>query len=177
MSVPDPLPPRFTATLRARLSALFVHSILKGGRQLVEAPGADDDPLEVRVAVDGETLRLESFPELEDAVGTMIGKVRAAVRVVGEPEGAFHPASGRAEIEVPVHIATKHLLARDSTARLSLATDGAVDEPELQAEGDPLDAGDEVVRLVGRGTFEGGSLDGGTLWLVMDAEVADLDAS
>ena len=178
MPLPDPLPPRFVATLHARVSALFAHGILRGGRQLVEKPSDGGPPLVLRIEGDvgAGTLRLVAFPEVEDAVGTLIGKVRAAVQVGGQPEGSFDAATGRVEIDVPIHLDTRHLLARDSDAVLTLSTHVAVDQPELSAEGDPFHGGDPVVRLVGTGTFEGGSLAGGTLWLVLDAEVQDVEA-
>lgn len=173
MTVPDPLPPRFTASLRGRIRALLAHSILEGGRQSVAAPAEDGAPLSVRVEVDQEagTLRLLSFPEIEDEVGTAIGDVRAVVSVEGEPAGSYDAPSGHAEVEVPLRFDAKSMFARDSSVRVTLRTDGAVDQPGLQATGDPFEAGDPAVRLVGHGTFEGGSLDGGTLWLVVDGEV------
>lgn len=175
MPVPAPLPDRFSATLRVRLRALFEHSVLDGGRQRVEAPPAGADALEVRVAVDGDTLRLLSFPEIEDTVDTAIGRIGAVVSVEGEPEGAFDTETGRIEIAVPIHLDAQHLLASDSDARLAMTTDGAVDQPELSAEGEPFDAGDPVVRLVGSGTFQDGSLDGGTMWLALDAEIVAVE--
>lgn len=178
MPIPDPLPPQFTATLRARVRALIEHSILDGGRQTVEEPAAGGEPLVVRVEVDREagTLRLLEFPPVEDEVGTAIGTVRALVTVGGQPEGAYDGETGHARLDVPVDVDPKSMLARDSAARVALSTEGAVDQPELQATGDPLDAGDSVVRLVGHGTFTGGSLDGGTLWLVVDCEVESVEA-
>ena len=170
MPLPDPLPPQFRATLRARITALIAHGIVEDGRQRVEVDG-----LEVAVAVDGDRLRLVSFPDLEVEVATAIGAVRAVVSVEGEPQGAFDPVTGHAALEADLHLDAKHLLARDSDARVSLTTDGALDEPGLEAEGDPLDAGDDVVRLVGTGALEGGSLDGGTLWLVVDGRVESVE--
>ena len=174
--LPDPLPPRFTATLDARVRALFVHPILRGGRQLVEAPAEGAAPLALDVAVDTEagTIRLTRFPELSDAVATAIGRVSASVRVVGEPEGAFAD-DGAVRIAVPLRLRTRHLLARGGDVELALSTDGALTEPELSAEGDAFDAGDPLAVLVGEGTFAGGSLKGGTLFLALHAEVQSVE--
>lgn len=176
MPIPNPLPPRFTATLQASVRAVIAHPILDGDRQLVEAPHEGEDRLTVRAAVDREagTLRIVTFPELSDKVDTAIGRVRAVVNVEGEPEGTFADDTGHVRLDAPVHVNPKSLLARDSDVTVALATDGAVRQPELEAEGDPFDDGDKIVRLVGEGTFEGGSLDGGTMWLVIDCEVVDV---
>ena len=171
MPLPDPLPARAAATLDATVRALIVHDVLKGGRHVMEVPSGA-----VRVTVDREagTLRLDAFPEIEDEVQTAIGSVRAVVSVEGTPEGTYDDATGHVEIEVPLHLDAKSFLARDSDAVLTLDSRGRLDEPGLSATGDPFDAGDPTVRLVGRGTFEGGSLDGGALWLVLDATVSDV---
>lgn len=178
MPLPDPLPPQFTATIQARVRALLTHSILDGDRQSVEAPSADAAHLTVRVEVDREagTLRLVQFPEVEDEVETAIGSVRAVVTVDGRPEGTYDAETGHVRLEVPVEVDPKSMLASDSAARVVLSSDGAIDQPGLKATGDPFNEGDAVVRLVGQGTFEGGSLDGGTLWLVVEGEVASVDA-
>ena len=176
--LPDPLPARAAATLDATVRALIVHDLLKGGRHILEEPA--EGALTVRVTVDrgAGTLRLDAFPEIEDEVQTAIGSVRAVVSVEGTPEGTYDDATGHVEIEVPLHLDAKSFLARDSGAVLTLDSRDTVDEPGLSATGDPFDAGDPTVRLVGRGTFEGGSLDGGALWLVLDATVSDVaDAS
>ena len=177
MSLPDPLPARFVAALDARVGALFVHPILRKGRQFVEAPPDGADPLTLDVEVDtvAGTIRLTAFPELSDAVATAIGHVSASVRVVGEPEGAFRAEDGRVRITVPLRLSTKHLLARGSDIDVALSTDGALDEPELSASGDPFDAGHPRAHLVGSGTFASGSLRGGTLFLSLRAEVRSVD--
>ena len=171
MPLPDPLPARAAATLDATVRALIVHDVLDGGRHVMEVPAGA-----VRVTVDREagTLRLDAFPEIEDEVQTAIGSVRAVVSVEGMPEGTYDDATGHVEIEVPLHLDAKSVLARDSDAVVTLGSRDTVNEPGLSAAGDPFDAGDPTVRLVGRGTFEGGSLDGGALWLVLDATVSDV---
>ena len=179
MPIPNPLPPRFTATLHASVRAVLAHPILDGGRQSVEEPDAGDDPLVVRVAVDraAGTVRIVAFPAAEDRVATAIGRVRAVVTVEGQPEGTFHDATGHVEVEAPVHVEPKSLLARDSDVLVSLATTGRIDQPDFAVEGDPLDDGDTTVRLVGSGTFQGGSLDGGTMWLAIDCEIVQVEAA
>ena len=175
MPLPNPLPPRFEATLRGRVRAVIEHSILDGDRQSFEAPRGGD--LTIRAEVDREagTLQITEFPPVEDEVDTAIGTVRAVVTVEGRPEGTFADATGHVAVEAPVHVEPKSLLARDSDATVTLRTDGALGQPDLEAEGDPLDDGDATVRLVGEGTFRGGSLDGGTMWLVIDCEVASVE--
>ena len=178
MLVPSPLPAHATVTLDARVHAVIAHGVLDGDRHRLDAPEGDG-ALTVRVTVDREagTLRLDAFPEIEDTVETAIGGVRAVVSVVGTPEGTYDDATGHVDIEVPLHLDAKGFLARDSDVVVSLSSRGAVDEPDLAGTGDPFDAGDPVVRLVGSGTFDGGSLDGGALWLVLDATVADVQAA
>lgn len=179
MPVPSPLPARAAATLDARVHALIVHGVLDGGRHRLDAPGGDG-ALAVRVTVDrgAGTLRLDAFPEIEDRVATAIGGVRAVVSVVGTPEGSYDDATGHVDVDVPLHLDAKGFLARDSDVVVSLSSRGSVDEGGLAGAGDPFDAGDPTVRLVGSGTFDGGSLDGGSLWLVLDATVVDVaDAS
>lgn len=176
MPLPNPLPDRFTATLHGRVRAAIAHSILDGGRQSFEAP-SDGGRLTIRADVDrtGGTLRITEFPAVEDRVGTAIGSVRAVVTVEGEPEGTFADDTGHVRVEAPVHVEPKSILASDSSMRVTLTTDGALRQPDIDAQGDPLDDGDATVRLVGEGTFEGGSLDGGTMWLVIDCEVASVE--
>ncbi|MDT7857253.1 hypothetical protein RQM47_11440 [Rubrivirga sp. S365] len=174
MPLPDPLPARSTATLDARVRARIVHDLLDGGHHLLDAP--DSGALTVRVTVDREagTLRLDAFPEIEDEVETAIGSVRAVVTVEGQPEGRYDDDTGHIEIDVSLHLDVKSLLARDSNAVITLGSRGDVDEPGLSGTGDPFDAGDTAVCLVGQGTFEGGSLDGAALWLVLEGTVADV---
>ena len=179
VTLPDPLPARFTATLDARVRALVVHPILKGGRQLVEVPAHGDPPLALHVDVDTEagTIQLTAFPELSDAVATAIGRVKASIQVVGEPEGDFRAADGRVRISVPLRLNAKHLLARGSDITVDLSTDGVLEQPELTTAGDPFDAGDPIAELVGSGKFEGGSLKGGTLFLSLHSEVQSVDVT
>ena len=176
MPLPNPLPPRFEATLHGRVRAVIAHSILDGDRQSFSAP-PDGDRLTIRAEVDREagTIRITEFPEVEDAVDTAIGSVRAVVTVEGEPEGTFADETGHVEVEAPIHVEPKSFLASDSDAVIALRTDGALDQPDLDAQGDPLDDGDATVRLVGTCTFKGGSLDGGTMWLAVDCEVASVE--
>ena len=175
MPVPSPLPARAAASLDARVHALIVHDVVDGGRHRLDAPDGDG-ALAVRVTVDrgAGTLRLDAFPEIEDRVETAIGGVRAVVAVAGTPEGSYDDATGHVEIDVPLHLDAKSVFAGDSDVVVSLTSRGAVDEADLAGTGDPFDAGDPTVRLVGSGTFEGGSLDGGALWLVLDATVVDV---
>lgn len=176
MPLPDPLPPRFEATLHGRVRAAIEHSVLDGDRQTFTAP-PDGEHLTIRAEVDREagTLRITRFPPVEDRVDTAIGSVRAVVTVEGEPEGTFADATGHVSVEAPVHVEPKSLLASDSDLTVTLRTDGALDQPDLEAQGDPLDDGDRTVRLVGQGTFRGGSLDGGTMWIAVDCELVSVE--
>lgn len=173
MPLPATLPARSTVTLDARVRARIVHDLLDEGHHLLDVP----DALTLRVTIDREagTLRLDAFPHVEDEVETAIGSVGAVVTVEGQPEGSYDDATGHVEIDVPLHLDAQSLLARDSSAVLTLGSRGSVDEPGLSATGAPFDGSDSGVCLVGQGTFEGGSLDGGTLWLVLDATVADVE--
>lgn len=176
MPLPDPLPSRFTATLHGRVRAVIAHSILDDDRQRFEAP-QDGGYLEIRAEVDREagTLRITEFPPVEDRVGTAIGEVRAVVTVEGEPEGTYGGDDGHVRLDAPVHVEPKSMLASDSDVTVTLSTDGSVRQPDLEADGDPVDDGDATVRLVGEGTFRGGSLDGGTMWLSIDCEIASVE--
>lgn len=172
-SLPDPLPARAKATLDAKVQALIVHDVLDGGRHLLEADG-----LSVEVVVDRSsgTLTLASFPEIEDEVGTAIGDVRAVVSVEGEPEGEYDDDGGHIRIEVPLRLDAKSVFARDSDLALTLSSEGSVDQDGLSGEGDPFEAGDPTVRLVGDGVLDGGSLDGARVWLVLEGTVAEVES-
>lgn len=173
MSLPDPLPARATATLDAAVRAVIAHDLLDGGRHTLEANG-----LSVRVRVDREagSLTLDSFPDIDDDVDTAIGRVRAVVSVEGQPEGHYDGATGHVSIAVPLHLDAKSLFARDSDLRLPLSSDRTLDRDGLSATGDPFDAGDPTVRLVGEGTLDGGSLDGASVSLILSGTVTDVEA-
>ena len=168
MSLPDPLPPTFAADLSLTVRAVIAHPVLTGGRQQVDA-----GPLAARAEVDraAGTLRITDFPTVTDRVSTKIGRVAASVVLQGQPTGTFDDETGHLSVEADLRIAPKSLLARDSRVTMTLATDDRVDTPEVSAEGDPLDDGDATLRLVGEGTFRGGTLAGGTFWLVLDGTV------
>jgi hypothetical protein len=170
--LPDPLPARFEAVLHGRVRAVIAHSLLDGGRQTFEAPSGGE-PLAIRAAVDREagTLRITEFPAVGDEVDTAVGSVHAVVTVEGEPAGRYHGDDGHVEIDAPIHVEPDSFLASDSDATLALSTSGAVRQPDLDAHGDPVDDGDATVRLVGEGTFRGGSLDGGTMWIAIDCTI------
>ena len=171
MALPDPLPTRFTATLGVRVRAVIEHSILKGGRQSFEAPA--EGRLDARVRVDREagTVVVVEFPAVSDRVATALGTIRASVAVEGEPEGSFDHGSGHVSVETPLHVSPKSFLARDSRVTLTLSSDARVETDGLAAQGDPLDDGDDTVRLVGEGVFANGSLRDGTIWLSLDGHV------
>ena len=171
--LPNPLPPRFTARLAVSVRSVIQHPILKGGRQRVDA-----GPLEVRAEVDREagTVRITEFPTVSDRVATKLGRIQASVELVGQPQGSFDDATGHISVASELHIAPKSMLARDSDVSMTLASDDRVETPEVSAEGDPLDDGDDVLRLVGEGSFRGGTLAGGTFWLVLDGTVTGVEA-
>ena len=164
MTLPDPLPPRFRVALAASVRCTVEHSILDDGRAVVVQ---DDVAFEAHVA-DGR-VRVAGFPEIEGEVGTTIGRVSAVVRLAGEPEGAHDAETGHASVAADLEFDPDSFLARTSRVAVQLQTDARLGE----TAGNPLDAGDGRVVLVGEGTFEGGSLDGGRLGLVLDARVAD----
>lgn len=168
MALPDPFPPRFEAVLSVSVRSVIAHPILRGGRQRVDA-----GPLAVRAQVDREagTLRIVDFPTVSDRVATMIGKVKASVEIQGQPTGSFDDATGHVAVEADLRIAPKSMLARDSDVTMTLSSDDRIETPEVSAEGDPLDDGDDVLRLVGEGTFRNGTLVGGTFTLVLDCTV------
>ncbi len=175
MPLPDPLPPSFSATLAVTVRALIRHPILKGGRQSVEAPA--EGTLEARAEVDRQagTLRITAFPSVSDRVATKLGRIRATVELGDEPAGTFADQTGHVSIETTMDVRPKSLLASDSTVMMTLSSDAALDVEGLAAQGDPLDDGDDRVRLVGQGPFKGGTLAGGTMWLVLDCTVESVD--
>lgn len=176
MPLPDPLPPQFTAALAVTVRALIKHPILKGGRQSVEAPA--QGALAARAEVDRQagTVRITAFPAVSDRVATKLGRVRATVEMDGQPAGSFADATGHVSVEATLDVRPKTLLASASTVTMALSSDAALDADGLAAQGDPLDDGDDRLRLVGSGRFEGGTLSGGTMWLVLDCVVESAEA-
>lgn len=176
MPLPNPLPPQFTATLAVTVRAVIEHPILKGGRQAVDAPSQGTLEAHAEVDREAETLQITAFPSVSDRVATKLGRIKAAVEMRGQPSGTFHDATGHVSVEATMDVRPKSLLARDSSVTMTLTSDDALDLPDLAADGDPLDDGDDRLRLVGHGQFEGGTLAGGTMWLVLDAVVESVDA-
>jgi hypothetical protein len=175
--VPANLPPRFRATLDADVYALLAHRILDDdNRHLVHEPKEGEDLLIFHAEVDreAETVRLIDFPPVTDHVGTDIGEIEATVIVEGDPEGYFHPTTGEVEIEVTLRFDPKHMLARTSRVTLLLRSDAHIDQEELDATGVAFTDADRSLTLVGHGTFEGGTLAGGTLWLAIACEIDDI---
>ncbi len=174
--MPTDLPSQFSARLDADVYALLVHPILDGDRQLVREPDEGDDPLLFRAALDREagTVRLLDFPPVTDHVGTALGEVAATVTIEGDPTGDYDRNTGHVHIEVALTFAPKHLLARKSRVKLALSSEATIREPELEADGDPFTLDDGTLILVGHGTFEGGSLDGGDLWLAISCAIDDV---
>ncbi len=163
-ALPDPIPTRFVAHLVASVRCTVEHSLLDDDRA---------DVVETDVAfeahVDGATVRVVGFPEIEGDVETAIGRVRATVRIDGEPEGRYDAATGHAAVDAALAFDPDSFLASTSRVTLLLATDARLADPK--ATGDPLDAGDDRVVLVGDGTFDGGSIDGGRLGLAITCRI------
>jgi hypothetical protein len=178
--VPAHLPPRFRAALDADVYALLAHRILDGDdRHLVHEP-KDGEALilfHAEVDRDAETVRLIDFPPVTDHVGTDLGEIEATVTVEGNPEGFFHPTTGEVEIDVTLTFKPRHVLARTSRVTLALRSDARIDQAELDATGVPFTDADRSLTLVGHGTFEGGTLDGGDLWLAIACAVEDITES
>lgn len=170
MPLPDPLPARFVAHLTATVRCTVEHAMLDDDRAEVS-----ETDIVFEAHVDGDTVRVVGFPDIEGVVGTAIGQVRTTVSVEDEPAGHYAPTTGHAAIEAALSFDPHSLLARTSRATMRLASDARLADPK--ATGDPLDAGDDRVILVGEGTFEGGSLDGGRLGLVIDCHIERVEAS
>ncbi len=164
-----PLPPRFVAHLVATVTCTVEHGMMDGDRA---------DVVETDVAfeahVDGATVRVVGFPEIASEVGTAIGRVRAEVRLYGEPEGIYDAATGHAAVDAALAFDPSSFLASTSRVTLRLATDARLADPK--AAGNALDAADDHVALVGEGTFDGGSLDGGRLGLVIACRIERVEA-
>lgn len=176
--MPADLPARFRATLDADVYALLAHRILDGdNRHLVHEPREGDLLLVFHAEVDrgAETVRLVDFPPVTDHVGTDLGEVSATVTVEGNPEGFFHPTTGEVEIDVTLRFDPDHLLARASRVTLALRSDIRIEQPELDATGVPFSDEEGALTLVGHGTFEGGTLDGGDLWLAIACAVEEIE--
>ncbi len=171
------LPTRFSAHLDADVYALLAHRILDGdNRHLVHEPSEGQDPILFRASLDRDagTVYLLDFPPVTDHVGTDLGEVSATVTIEGDPEGTFDPETGHVEIEVDLTFNPKHVLARKSRVTLALSSDARIDQPELDATGAPLTLDDGTLTLVGEGTFVGGSLNGGSLWLAIACVIDDV---
>ena len=128
----------------------------------------------VSVDRDDGSLRLDSFPDVDEEVDTALGSIRVVVSVEGEPVGRYDDSTGHVEIDVPLHLDAKSFFASDSDVHLTLQSDAHIDEDGFTGTGDPFDAGDPTVRLVGNGTLDGGSLNGAPLWLVLEGTVVDV---
>jgi hypothetical protein len=144
--------------------------MLDGGRAAVEQDGVS---FSARVDVAAGTVHVVGFPEIEAEVETAIGTIRTAVTVEGEPEGAYDAVTGHVDVEASLTFDPSSLLARTSRVAVRLHTDGKLSDPK--AAGNPLDAGDARVVLVGEGVFRGGSLDGGRLGLVLTCRVEGVE--
>lgn len=164
--LPDPLPARFVASLAAVIRCTVEHGMLDDDRAEVEEDGV---AFEAHVDVNAGTVRVVGFPEIEAEVGTAIGKIRTTVSVEGEPEGDYDAGTGNVAVEATLVFDPSSLLARKSRVAVRLHSDGRLADPK--ATGDPLEPGDTRVVLIGEGVFEGGSLDGGRLGLVLTCKV------
>ena len=164
MPLPDPLPSRFTASLVATVHCTVEHSLLDGDRAEVEQP---DVAFEAHVE-DG-SVRVVGFPEIEAEVETAISRIRTTVSVEGTPAGTHDAATGHVEAEATLSFDPSSFLASTSRVQVRLSSDDRIKDPK--ATGDALDGGDDRVVLVGEGTFEGGSLDGGRLGLVLECRI------
>jgi hypothetical protein len=175
--VPLDLPARFRATLDADVYALLAHRILDGdNRHLVHEPKEGEDLIVFHAEVDreAETVHLIDFPPVTDHVGTDLGEIEATVSVEGDPGGYFHPTTGHVEIDVTLKFAPRHMLARTSRVTVSLRSDERLEQPELDATGVPFTSADRSLTLVGHGTFEGGTLNGGSIWLAIACYIEDI---
>lgn len=168
--LPDPLPARFTAALAATVRCTVEHSLLTGDRAEVEQKGV---AFEAHVDVEAGSVRVVGFPEIRAKVETAIGRVETGVTVEGEPEGTYDAQTGHVEVEAVLTFDPDSLLARASRVTVRLHSDGRLADPK--AKGDPLEADDTRVVLVGEGLFEGGSVDGGRLGLVLTCAVTGFE--
>ncbi len=171
MRLPDPLPTRFTAALHATIQCRVEHGLIRGDATVVEAKGLSFD---AEVDVEAGTVRVVGFPAVEETVPTSLGDVATTVSVDGDPEGRYDADTGHVEVDAVLTFRPAHLLARRSRVSVRLHTDGAVDAEGVVATGDPLHADDGLLVLVGEGTFDGGSLDGGRVVLAITATLDGL---
>ncbi len=175
--LPETLPAQFSAHLSATVHCVLAHRILDGdNRAYVVEPKEGGEPLAFEAALDQEdgTVRILDFPTVTDRVGTDLGEVEATVAIEGEPEGRYDAESGDVTVRVTLLFDPDHLLAKASRVALTLSSAGAFDEAELAAEGAPLDLAGGTLTLVGEGTFEGGTLEGGSCWLAIGCEIEDV---
>lgn len=179
MPTPDALPIRGAAHLAAHVRCILEHPVLKSGRQYVEEPDADaESTYAFRAAFDRDanTVTLLDFPAVTDAVETKRGRVAAHVTVHGEPKGEFNTDTGAITLPITLSFNPDALLARTSTVRLDLLTEARIDEAEMTVEGNTLTADDDRLVMVGLGTFDSGTLRGGTIWLAVECIVQQIDA-
>lgn len=175
--MPTDLPDHVSARLDADVYALLHHAILDGdNRHLVQKPTDGGEPVLFRATLDRKagTVRLLDFPPITDRVGTDLGKVTATVSVEGEPEGRYDSETGHVEVEVLLTFDPDHVLARTSRVTVVLSSSGRIEQPELEAAGEPLLWEDGSLTLTGHGTFEEGTLDGGTIWLAIACAIDDV---
>lgn len=167
---------KITARLEARLDCILTHSILKGDRSHVSEPDAEDEPIRFQAELDREagTARLVDFPPVRDAVETDLGEIKAEVRVEKSEVGTYDAETGHVSLAVRLAFDPDGFLARTSKVDLTLSTQNTFDEPEHAAEGAPLSLKSGTLRLVGEGTFDGGSLMDGTLFLAIDCAVLEI---
>ena len=164
MDLPYPLPASFVVSLTATVRCAVTHALLDDGRAEVV-----QEDVAFEAHVDDGRVRVVAFPDITGEVETAIGRVKTTVRLDGEPKGSHDAVTGHATVEALLEFDPASFLARTSRVSVRLSTDAHLDGEA----GDPLDAGDSRVVLVGEGTFEGGSVDGGHLGLVLDAHVTD----
>lgn len=169
-ALPDPLPTRFVAHLVATVRCTVEHSLLDDDRADVT-----ETDVAFEAHVDGATVRVVGFPEIEGDVETAIGRVRATVRIDGDPEGQYDAATGHAAVDAALAFDPDSFLASTSRVAVRLETDARLSDPK--ATGNALDAGDDRVTLVCEGTFEGGSLDGGRLGLAIACRIERVEPS
>jgi hypothetical protein len=169
-------PAQITASLDARVHCILAHVILEGDRAYVDEPDPEDDAIHFSAELDREKgeAKLVDFPPIKDAVRTDLGRIKAEVRVEKAETGTYDAETGHVTVAVRLAFDPDHFLARTSEVELTLSSDAAWDEPEYHAVGKPLTLEDGTIVLVGEGTFDGGSLDGGKLYLAIECEVMEI---
>lgn len=171
MRLPDPLPPRFAARLSATVRCTVEHGLLDDGRAEVEQKAV---AFSAHVDTEAGTVSVVGFPPIESEVGTVVGRITTTVSVDGDPGGTYDAATGHADIEAVLAFDPDSLLARTSRVTVRLQSSESLADPK--ATGDPLEAGDTRVVLLGEGVVEGGSVDGGRLGLVLTCTVDQVEA-